>query len=263
MMNLDLKGKKAVVCGSTQGLGFATAIELALLGADVTLMARNEEKLKEALNKLDTSKKQKHQYIVADFQIPQLVKNAITNYLAENNSVNILINNTGGPKAGNAVDATAEEFLQAFNSHLICNHILVQSVLPSMKKTNYGRIVNIISTSVKQPIPGLAVSNAIRGAVASWSKTLANELGQFGITVNNVLPGYTRTARYDSLVKSKVASSDKSEEDVEADFLSTIPLRRIGTPEEFGAVVAFLCSRAASYITGINLPVDGGKLACI
>ena len=263
MMNLDLKGKKAIVCGSTQGLGFATAIELALLGADVTLMARNEEKLKEAVKKLDTAKKQKHQYIVADFQMPQLVKNAITNYLAENNSVNILINNTGGPKAGTAVDATSEEFLQAFNSHLICNHILVQSVLPSMKKTKYGRIVNIISTSVKQPIPGLGVSNTIRGAVASWSKTLANELGQFGITVNNVLPGYTRTARYDSLVKNKVASSKKSEEDVETDFKSNIPLKRIGTPEEFGAVVAFLCSPAASYISGINLPVDGGKLACL
>ncbi len=262
-MNLDLTGKKAIVCGSTQGLGFATAIELALLGTDITLMARNEEKLQAAITKLDTSKGQKHQYIVADFQTPELVKNAITNYLSKNNSVNILINNTGGPKGGNAVHATLEEFLQAFNTHLICNHILALAVLPFMKENGYGRIVNIISTSVKQPIPGLAVSNTIRGAVASWSKTLANELGEFGITVNNVLPGYTRTARYDSIVKTKVAASKKSEEEVESTFLLEIPLRRIGTPEEFGAVVAFLCSPAASYISGINLPVDGGRLACL
>jgi 3-oxoacyl-[acyl-carrier protein] reductase len=262
-MNLELTGKKAIVCGSTQGLGLASAIELALLGAEVTLMARNEKKLNEALKKLDTSKKQKHEYIVADFQIPQTVKNAIGRYFSKKKIINILVNNTGGPKGGNAVDAAREDFLQAFNSHLICNHILAQAVLPSMKSSGYGRIVNIISTSVKEPIPGLAVSNTVRGAVANWAKTLAGEVGEFGITVNNVLPGYTRTARYDSIVKSKAAATKKSEEEIESSFLSQIPLRKIGTPEEFGAVVAFLCSPAASYITGINLPVDGGKLACL
>jgi 3-oxoacyl-[acyl-carrier protein] reductase len=262
-MNLDLSGKKAIVCGSTQGLGLASAIELALLGAEVTLMARNEKKLNEALKKLDTSKKQKHEYIVADFQIPQTVKNAIGRYFSKKKTINILVNNTGGPKGGNAVDATREDFLQAFNSHLICNHILAQAVLPSMKSSGYGRIVNVISTSVKEPIPGLAASNTIRSAVASWAKTLAGEVGEFGITVNNVLPGYTRTARYDSIVKNKVTLTKKSEEEIESSFISLIPLRKIGTPEEFGAVVAFLCSPAASYITGINLPVDGGKLACL
>jgi 3-oxoacyl-[acyl-carrier protein] reductase len=262
-MNLNLTDKYAIVCGSTQGLGFASATELALLGANVTLMARNEKKLQEVVKKLDTSKKQKHQYIIADFQMPQVVKNAIDRYLAKGNTVNILVNNTGGPKGGNATEATPEEFLQAFNCHLICNHILVKAVLPIMIASGYGRIINIISTSVKEPIPGLAVSNTIRAAVASWSKTLSREVGQFGITVNNVLPGYTKTARYDSLITSKAGASGKKEKEVEKDLVSQIPLQRIGSPGEFGAVVAFLCSPAASYISGINLPVDGGKLGCL
>lgn len=139
----------------------------------------------------------------------------------------------------------------------------MQAVLPSMKLAGFGRIVNVISTSVKQPIPGLGVSNTIRGAVANWSKTLANELGEFGITVNNVLPGYTRTSRYDSIVKNKMTASGFNEEQIESEFLKEIPLKKIGIPEEFGAAVAFLCIPAASYITGINLPVDGGKLACL
>jgi 3-oxoacyl-[acyl-carrier protein] reductase len=262
-MNLDLTGKNAIVCGSTQGLGFASAFELALLGAEITLMARDEKKLKETVKKLDGSHGQKHKYIVADFQLPQVVENSIRRYLARKNTVNILVNNTGGPKGGNAVDATKEDFLQAFNSHLICNHILVSEVLPSMKASGYGRIVNIISTSVKEPIPGLAVSNTIRAAVASWSKTLAGELGKFGITVNNVLPGYTRTARYDAIVKSKATAFKKKEKEIDVALASEIPLQRIGTPEEFGAAVAFLCSPAASYISGINLPVDGGRLGCL
>lgn len=262
-MNLDLKGKKAVVCGSSQGLGLASAVELALLGADVTLMARNEEKLKGAVNKLDTSKGQKHGFLVADFQFPEVVKNAMEGHLSKHNMVNILVNNTGGPKGGTTGDATTEEFLQAFNSHLVCNQLLVRQVLPSMKSSGYGRIVNIISTSVKAPIAGLAVSNTIRGAVASWSKTLANELGEFGITVNNALPGYTRTARYESIIHNKMRESNLDEEEIEKQFISQIPLKRIATPAEFGAAVAFLCSPAASYITGINLPVDGGKLSCL
>lgn len=259
-MNLDLSERNAIVCGSTQGLGFASAVELALLGADVTLMARNVKTLKEAVTQLPTSKKQQHQYIVADFQIPQLVKDAIDIYLSKENNINILVNNTGGPKGGDLTQATTEEFLQAFNSHLICNQILVQAVLPSMKASGYGRIVNIISTSVKEPINGLGVSNTIRAAVASWSKTLANELGQFGITVNNVLPGATRTARYDSIIKNIASKNGGSEMEAEKEMLDSIPLKKIGSPEDFGAVVAFLCSPAASYITGINLPVDGGRL---
>ena len=262
-MNLDLTDKYAIVCGSTQGLGFASAIELALMGANVTLVARNEQRLKEAVAKLDSSLRQKHNYFVADFQFPEQVKNAIEKHLAEHSVVNILVNNTGGPKGGTALDAATDEYLQAFNSHLICNQILVQAVVPSMKSSGYGRIINIISISVKQPVPGLGVSNTIRGAVASWSKTLANELGQFGITVNNVLPGYTKTARLDSLMESRSAATGKTIEEIENDFMSDIPAKRIGIAEEFGAAVAFLCSPAAAYINGINLPVDGGRLSTL
>ncbi|MEO7293140.1 MAG: SDR family oxidoreductase [Ginsengibacter sp.] len=262
-MNLNLTNKNAIVCGSTQGLGFASAIELALLGANVTLVARNEEKLKEVVTKLDVSKDQKHNYFIADFQFPDEVKSAVEKHVAEHPVVNILVNNTGGPKGGTALDAATEEYLQAFNSHLMCNQILVQAVVPSMKTAGYGRIINIISTSVKQPIPGLGVSNTIRGAVASWSKTLASELGQFGITVNNVLPGYTKTSRLDSLMQSKVVATGQSLDEIEKGFISDIPAKRIGTPEEFGAAVAFLCSPAAAYINGINLPVDGGRLSTL
>ena len=259
-MNLDLTGKYAIVCGSTQGLGFASAVELALLGANVTLVARNEEKLTEAVTKLDSSLGQKHNYFVADFQFPEQVKSGIERHLKLNPVANILINNTGGPKGGTVLDAGAEEYLLAFNSHLICNQILVKAVVPLMTASGYGRIVNIISTSVKQPIAGLGVSNTIRGAVAGWAKTLAGELGPFGITVNNVLPGYTKTSRYDSLMESKVAATGRSLEEVEKSLVADIPLKRIGNPQEFGAAVAFLCTPAAAYINGINLPVDGGRL---
>jgi 3-oxoacyl-[acyl-carrier protein] reductase len=262
-MNLDLTGKFAIVCGSTQGLGFASAVELALLGANVTLVARNEEKLKEAAQKLDTSKQQNHNYFVADFQFPGQLKNAVEKHLIQNPLVNILVNNTSGPKGGPALTATTEEFLQAFNSHLICNHILVQAVVPSMKSSGFGRIINIISTSVKQPFADLGVSNTIRAAVANWAKTLANELGPSGITVNNVLPGFTQTARAKSLIESMAQQTGKTPEEVLKKMESEIPVRRIGKPEDFGAAVAFLCSPAAAYINGINLPVDGGRLATL
>lgn len=262
-MNLDLSGKKAIVCGSTQGLGLASAVELSLLGADVVLLSRNEEKLKIALKQLDSSKGQDHQYLVADFQYPHQVETVVKDFLQKENTINILVNNTGGPKGGSAMEATAEEFINAFQSHLICNQLLARTLVPSMKESGYGRIVNIISISVKQPIAGLAVSNTIRGAVASWSKTLANELGEFGITVNNVLPGYTRTARFDSIIESKSSATGKGEEEIEEEFKDQIPLNEIGKPELFGAAVAFLCSPAAEYITGINLPVDGGFLGCL
>lgn len=262
-MDLSLKGKFAIVCGSTQGLGYSSAVELALLGATVTLLARDETKLKNAIITLDTSFNQKHDYIVADFQFPDKVSKAISDYLADRNEINILINNTGGPKGGPALQAGIDEYLQAFNSHLICNQILVQKIVPLMKKTGYGRIINIISTSVKQPIENLGVSNTIRGAVASWSKTLANELGPFGITVNNVLPGFTKTSRYDYVINNKSQHSGETPEEEENKLIAEIPMRRIGTPDEFGAIVAFLCSPAAGYINGINLPVDGGRLSCM
>lgn len=262
-MNLDLSGKTAVVCGSTQGLGFASAAELALLGANVVLVARNEEKLKEAVTKLDGSKKQAHSFLVADFSDVSNVSAAIETFIKAGNTAHILVNNTGGPAGGTALNAKAADFVQAFNNHVLCNHVLTTALVPGMKAAGFGRIINIISTSVKQPIPGLAVSNTIRGAVANWSKTLATELAPFGITVNNVLPGFTKTVRADYVVKKRAADSGKSEEQVLKELEAEIPVGRIGQPEEFGAAVAFLCSPAAAYITGINLPVDGGRLSCL
>jgi 3-oxoacyl-[acyl-carrier protein] reductase len=193
-MDINLKGKKAFVCGSTQGIGKAAALEIASLGASVVLLARNEDSLKQVKDELDASQNQRHDYIVADFSKPEELRERVGEYLAKTGEpVHILVNNTGGPPAGRAIDSGTEDFLVAFQNHLICNHLLVQALVEGMRAERYGRIINVISTSVKQPIPGLGVSNTIRGAVASWAKTLAGELGEFGITVNNVLPGSTWT----------------------------------------------------------------------
>lgn len=262
-MNLNLTNKVALVCGSTQGLGLAAAVEIALLGANVILMARDEEKLKQAMQKLDQSKGQKHGFLVADFSNVQAVRESINAYLLGGKTIHILINNTGGPAGGKAIDADTEEYVRAFNQHLICNHILVQAVVPGMKTAGFGRIINVISTSVKQPIHGLGVSNTIRASVANWSKTLSVELGGFGITVNNVLPGFTQTTRADYIIQKKAADSGKSENEILQELVAEIPAKRIGQPEEFGAAVAFLSTPAAAYINGINLPVDGGRTACL
>jgi 3-oxoacyl-[acyl-carrier protein] reductase len=262
-MNLDLKGKTAVVCGSTQGLGYASALELALLGANIVLVARNEDKLRTVLPTLHNNGEQLHRYLIADFSDPTTVEKAINQFVEEGNEAHILVNNTGGPPGGTILDATVEQFNQSFNSHLVCNHILAKALVPGMKKAGYGRIINIISTSVKQPLQGLGVSNTIRAAVANWSKTLATELGSFGITVNNVLPGFTQTVRADYVIKKKAADTGKTEEQVMKELVAEIPAKRIGQPQEFGAAVAFLCSPAAAYINGINLPVDGGRLGCL
>ena len=256
-MNLDLTGKTAWVCGSTQGIGKAAAMELAALNANVVLIARNEERLNEILNELPRSGDQKHAVIIADFSRPEKLRDALTN--ADASSVNILINNTGGPPGGPAHQADIEEYRIAFNQHLICNQILVSSVLDGMKASGYGRIINVISTSVKQPLDNLGVSNTIRGAVANWSKTLANELGQFGITVNNVLPGATNTGRLQSIMEKKAEGTDQSVDEVQQGMSNAVPLKRIAEPHEVASAIAFLASPAASYINGINLPVDGGR----
>jgi len=261
-MNLDLTKKTALVCGSTQGLGYASAVELALLGCNVVLMARNEDKLKESVKTLDNSRGQQYQYLVADFSDTGTVKLVIDEF-AKKNAIHILVNNTGGPPGGAALTAKPEEFLAAFNNHLINNHNLTQAVVPGMKAAGFGRIINIISTSVKNPIAGLGVSNTIRAAVANWAKTLASELGPSGITVNNVLPGFTKTVRADYVISAKAKANNISEEEVMKQLVAEIPVGRIGKPEEFGAAVAFLCSPAAAYINGINLPVDGGRLGCL
>ena len=261
-MNLDLSGKTTLVCGSTQGLGYASAVELALLGCNIILMARTEEKLKTVMASLPKSNQQRHAYLVADFNDIARVKIVINDFV-KNNTIHILVNNTGGPAGGTALTANTDDFLQAFNNHLINNHNLMQAVVPGMKAEGFGRIINIISTSVKIPFAGLGVSNTIRGAVASWAKTLATELGPFGITVNNVLPGFTKTSRADYVIAKKAADTGKTEDEVLAELEAEIPAGRIGRPEEFGAAVAFLCSPAAAYINGINLPVDGGRLGCL
>ncbi len=261
-MNLDLKGKTAVVCGSTQGIGYAAANELALLGASVVLVARNEEKLKSIVSTLNTDAGQLHQWLVADFAHPQSVQDAIDAFVVKNKA-HILINNTGGPDPGPAIDADVEAFRIAFNSHLVCNHILVKALVPGMKELGYGRIINVISTSVKQPLPNLGVSNTIRGAVANWAKTLAMELGKFNITVNNVLPGATETGRLEQIMKNKASKLGTSAEDVKHDMSEEVPMKRLGKPEEIAAAIAFLASPAASYINGINVPVDGGRTMCL
>ncbi|MEJ6735516.1 MAG: SDR family oxidoreductase [Flavobacteriales bacterium] len=259
-MNLDLTGKNAIVCGSTQGIGKAIATELALLGANTILVARNEEKLSLVCNKLDTSKGQNHNFIVADFSLPTQLKEVVEGYITNNNvEVNILINNTGGPAGGLIENAGTDEFIDTFSNHLICNHIMMQSVREGMKNSGYGRIINIISTSVKQPLNGLGVSNTIRGAVASWAKTLANELGEFGITVNNVLPGATDTVRLKSIIENKAAKTGGDVVAIKQGMADQVPMKRIAQPEEVANAVAFLASPAASYINGINVPVDGGR----
>ena len=258
-MNLDLKGKRAIVCGSTQGLGKASAVELAKLGASVILMARNEQTLQATQSELDTRNGQTHGYLVADFSDVGQVSERVNDFVQHNPPVHILVNNTGGPKGGAILEAELSEFLEAFSNHLLCNHVLVQAVVPGMKVERYGRIINIISTSARQPIPDLGVSNTIRGAVASWAKTLAGELGPFGITVNNVLPGMTKTGRLDSLIRSRSAKRGKSVDEITREMIAEIPAGRFAVPEEFGAAVAFLASPAASYINGVSLPVDGGR----
>lgn len=257
-MNLDLTGKRAIVCGSTQGIGKASAIELALLGASVTLVSRDETKLKSTVGELKTSPGQKHNYVVADFNFPAQLKQVVTAFV-EKNPIHILVNNTGGPPGGRAIDAGLEEFTKAFSNHLLCNQILVQAVVPSMKHEKFGRIINIISTSVKIPLRGLGVSNTIRGAVANWSKTLSFELAPFGITVNNVLPGATMTGRLESIITTNAQKSDKSFEEVKTEMVREIPAGRVAEASEVAAAVAFLASPAASYINGINVPVDGGR----
>lgn len=261
-MNLNLSHKHAVVCGSTQGIGRAIAIELASLGAICTLMARNEEALQETLNALPTPQGQIHHYIVADFSVPDTVKKAITAHV-RSLPVHILINNTGGPAAGPIADAPPEQFEKAFTQHVICNQVLAQSCIPSMKEAGYGRIINVISTSVRVPLKNLGVSNTIRGAVASWSKTLSNELGRFGITVNSILPGYTKTGRLDSLLAFTADKRGMHVDDLRREMEADIPAGRFGEASEIAAVAAFLASPAASYVNGISIPVDGGRTGTI
>ncbi len=257
-MTNTLKNKYAVICGSSQGIGFATAKALAAAGATCILIARNENSLKEAVAALPVPLQQQHGFQVADFTKTQAVKTAIETIIRQQD-IAILINNSGGPKAGPIAEATPQEFAAAFSQHLLCNQILVHNVLPGMKAARYGRIINITSTSVKTPLPNLGVSNTIRAAVAAWAKTLANEVGKYNITVNNVLPGLTKTSRLQSLLEHTAAAQQKTVSNVAAEMISTIPMGRFGEAEEIANVIAFLASPAAAYVNGTSIPVDGGR----
>jgi 3-oxoacyl-[acyl-carrier protein] reductase len=261
-MNLSLEGKSAVICGSTQGIGLAIAEELALLGANCTLIARNEEALKTALHDLDTSLRQQHQYLIADFSKPEQVQAAIDAHVKKS-TVHILVNNTGGPPPGPVIEAAEDAFLAAFKQHVVCNQILAKAVVPLMKKEGYGRIINIISTSVKIPLKNLGVSNTTRGAVASWAKSMANELGEFNITVNNILPGFTTTQRLSSLIENTAKRGKVVIDVVEQNMKDEVPMKRFADASEIAAVAAFLASPAASYVNGVSIPVDGGRTGSI
>ena len=264
MKKSSMKNQTAIVCGASKGIGASAAIELSKCGASTILLARNKKALNQIIDKLDTSHNQKHGYIIADFQNPKSLEKEVTSFLKKlNKPIDILINNTGGPKPGPAMNATAEDFTNAFNQHLICNHVLVNSVVHKMKENNYGRIINIISTSVKQPIKGLGVSNTIRGAVASWAKTLSFELGEFGITVNNVLPVYTYTERLHEIFEKKSKSTGVDIESIIMEAQAQIPIKRFANPSETAKAICFLASKDAGYINGVNLPVDGGRLSTL
>ena len=256
-MNLNLEHKNALVCGSTQGIGKATAVALASEGVKLTLVARNEAKLKEVIASLPNS--YLHNYILADFMNPIDLKSKVDTYIKKNHGFHILVNNTGGPRSGAIIDARLEDFENAFTKHLKCNHVLAQLTVPFMKEESYGRIINIISTSVKEPIEGLGVSNTIRNAVGNWSKTLSFELGRFGITVNNVLPGFTETERLNEIIKIKANLANTSIEKMTEIMKNYTPAKRFAKPEETANTVVFLASEAASYINGVNIPVDGGR----
>ncbi|MHA6204214.1 SDR family oxidoreductase [Dyella soli] len=257
-MLLDLSGRHALVCGASQGIGRASAVELAELGASVTLLARSADKLQAVAEALPHRPGQQHRWLAVDMQDTDKLQGALADVVA-GGPVHILINNTGGPPGGPAHAAEADAFAAAFRQHLLAGQALVQALLPGMRASGYGRIVNVISTSVKEPIPGLGVSNTVRAAVAAWAKTLSGELAADGITVNNVLPGYTRTARLDGLLAAQSRSSGRSEEEIAQGMLATVPARRFGEATEVAAVIAFLCTPAAGYVNGVSIAVDGGR----
>lgn len=261
-MDLNLDGKYALVCGASEGIGRATARELALLGADVTVLARRADALQAVVDGLPRSGTQRHGLIVADVSDTVALRAAVDVLIAER-PLHILVNNTAGPAGGPVQAASEDAFLDTLRKHLLANHALVQAALPGMRAAGWGRIVNVISTSVREPIANLGVSNTVRGAVASWAKTLSREVAIDGITVNNVLPGYTETARLTQILHDRARASGQSEDAMAAGMRQSVPTGRFARPEEVAAAIAFLCSPAAAYINGVSLAVDGGRMQSI
>ena len=259
-MQINLKGKTALVCGSSQGIGRAIAIQFAKSGANVILTARNEENLKKVKLSLTQSKYQNHNYFKSDFNKPESMLKPIENLIKEYGNINILINNSGGPSQELLYKEVPNIILEAFTQHLIVSQILVKLLLPGMIATSYGRIININSIGLKQPVENLGTSNIIRAAIGSWAKTLSRELASFGITVNNILPGFTKTERLDKLIKTEVKNSGTSIKQYSKKIQNEIPVGRFGKPDEIAFAACFLASEYASYINGINLPIDGGFL---
>ncbi|MES2855516.1 MAG: SDR family oxidoreductase [Bdellovibrionota bacterium] len=259
-LDTGLKGRTALVCGASSGIGAAAARILAEQGARVVALARREEPLKKLIDQLPGSG---HQFLVCDLSYREELRAKITALVKEIGPIEILICNSSGPKAGPIVDATEESFLNTFGQHLLASQTLVQVLLPGMKERGYGRIVNVISTSVKIPIANLGVSNTIRGAVASWAKTLSLEVAASGITVNSVLPGYTETERLAELLKNAAAAQNRPESDIASDWKNATPMKRFAKPHEVAAAIGFFASPAASYITGVAMPVDGGRTGSI
>lgn len=261
-MDLDLTGRHALVCGASEGIGRAAAHELALLGADVTLVARREALLRDAAASLPTRGAQAHGWLVADMRELDAL-DAHVRAVAAGKPVHVLVNNTGGPPGGPAHAASLDAYRDAFAQHVLAGQTLVAAVADGMRSAAWGRIVNVVSTSVREPIPNLGVSNTVRGAVASWAKTLSRELAPHGITVNNVLPGYTKTARLAQILADRSRSSGQTEDEVADGMRRTVPAGRFAEAGEVAAAIAFLCSPAAGYINGVSLAVDGGRMQSI
>lgn len=262
MITLSLKGKKALVCGASQGIGKAIALELADLGATCVLLARSQAALEQTLKELNCSDGQQHVCIPVDFSQLEAFR-AVVDDIAMQHAIDIIINNTGGPAAGTIFEADPLAFEAAFRQHLVCNHLIAQALVPGMKERGWGRIINVISTSVRIPLDNLGVSNTIRAAVASWSKTMSNELASFGITVNSLLPGFISTARLEAVAESFAQKAGVDRTQMEEKMKLSVPAKRFGLPSEIAAVAAFVASPAASYLNGICIPVDGGRTGSI
>lgn len=261
-MDLSLKGKRALVCGASKGIGRAIAHELAQLGAQLVIAARSQQALEALAPQLLDAGAESCEVLVIDLDDREALAQKIATLLKADAPIHILINNSGGPAPGPLTEATAEQLLSAFGRHVLGSHAFVKALLPGMKEAGYGRIVNIISTSVREPIPNLGVSNTIRGAMASWSKTLSRELPP-GITINNVLPGFTATERLSQLRDSLAEKRGHSQDQVVATWLAQVPEGRLAEPSEVAGAVAFLVSPAGAYIRGTSLAVDGGRLRSI